>query len=102
MAKTLDEVLEDMMKTNGKLNHSERAVKAFQVNEEIRELVQKINCKIEENEELLREYDFGMIIALWTVGAPSLFGVAGTKGVIRHGIMPFIYEQLEEDGINQY
>ena len=71
--------------------------KIEELDKEIKDFATHINKRIDELKPELKRAGFGLIVASWSCGSPTVFMGAGSRKVVDDKLLPFIKKQLEED-----
>lgn len=75
-------------------DNKEVSEKVKALDKEIQDFATKINKKIDEIKPELKKAGFGLVIASYSYGSPTVFMGAGSKRVVDEKLVPFIHEQL--------
>lgn len=70
--------------------------KVEELDKEIKDIANRINKKIDEVKPDIKGAGFGLVLASWSCGSPTVFLGAGSKGIIKDKLIPFIKKQIEE------
>lgn len=70
--------------------------KIEELDKEIKDFATHINKRIDELKPELKGAGFGLIIASWSCGSPTVFMGAGSRKVVNDQVLPFIHTQLGE------
>lgn len=68
--------------------------KIEKLDREIKDFAVHINKRIDELKPELKGAGFGLVIASWSCGSPTVFMGAGSRKVVNDKVLPFIHEQL--------
>lgn len=71
--------------------------KIEELDKEIKDFAIHINKRIDEIKPELKKAGFGLVVASWSCGSPTVFMGAGSRRVVNDKVVPFIHEQLGED-----
>ena len=95
---TLSKALHKEMKDlEGKDKKPYDGSKIEELDKEIKDFAVHINKRIDELKPELKGAGFGLVVASWSCGSPTVFMGAGSRKVVNDKLLPFIVDQLNED-----
>lgn len=94
LSKALHKELEDIEEKEKKPYDGS---KIEELDKEIKDFATHINKRIDELKPELKGAGFGLVIASWSCGSPTVFMGAGSRKVVNDKLLPFIVDQLKED-----